>query len=715
MKKLFMKKELLSYLFLSILIVYTLEHLYRLDFKDLIYPLIDIYAPGDGRLTLAVLFKTIITGEWSLFGVPTSEHLSAPFSMQMYDFPFPIFAQMLYIKFLSIFSNDTTIVFNSYILSTYFLNAFFMYFILRKFRVKYLIALSIAYLFTFLGFHFGRIPHTFYTGYFFIPLWVYYLLLLQNKKALFFSKQIDNSYRFDFSKKNIFIIIVLLFSSTWNFYYTFFFAGMIIFIIVSNLIIKRGKYHLYSGILLFSLVVSPFIVNMIPYKMYEIENGKNTSVAQRNPMDAENLGLKITTLLFPINTHRSETLAEFKEEYTNKSVVHNENNAATLGFIGALGFLSLIGISFYIKNRNSVLKKLANLNIFTLLLSMVGGFGVVVSYLITAQIRGYNRISVFIAAFAFIALAIIVNRILKKYDFKNIGTIIIFLFFIVFGAWDLTGRIISLKTNQEYKAEYISDKKFVSDIEKYLDKNKSKKYMIAQYPYLSYPEGPIINKVGNYEHFNGYLHSQNIYWSFGAVRGRESANWWENLIKLPMAEQLKRLEKIGFSGIVLNKDGYKDNGAYQIQLLEDLTKFKPLVSDDNKLVFFKLNPIVKPEPIFLFKNFYPWEGEEGKFRWASDNAKIIVENVRDKEFEIKIEFFISSLIDRDIKLKLNDEFILEKDIKKGEKVHFSKKIKLGTGKNTLSFISSKDSIVPSGADNRKLLFGISEFNAFIIE
>ena len=155
-----------------------------------------------------------------------------------------------------------------------------MFWVLRRLRVNVYLAIAIGVLFTFLPFHFWRLSHIFYSGYFFIPIWIYYLLLLTNKKPLFFKKKVgETKYKFDWSKRNIIIILVLLVSSTWNFYYTFFFSFLIGFTLLSNFIYRNSKHHILSTLIFLSLAVAPFAANMLPYKAYEIENGKNYEVA----------------------------------------------------------------------------------------------------------------------------------------------------------------------------------------------------------------------------------------------------------------------------------------------------------------------------------------------------------------------------------------------------------------------------------------------------
>ncbi|KFN39816.1 MAG: hypothetical protein JU82_05685, partial [Sulfuricurvum sp. MLSB] len=510
----------------------------------------------------------------------------------------------LYIKFLSLFTSDSMTVFNIFFLSTYFLNAFVMYAVLRKLRVNLFLAVAVAYLFTFLPFHYWRLPHTFYAGYFFIPLWIYYLLLLHNKKPLFFKRGANEGrYSFDYSKKNLGVIAVLILSSTWNFYYTFFLAFLIAFALVSSYLYHKNRYHVYSALLVFAFAVVPFAMNMLPYKLYEHTYGKNLNVAQRNAIEAETLGLRITSLLFPADFHRNSTLAEFKESYSHKSLLFNESADSTLGFIGSLGFLILMIGVFFQSYVSKTLGRLSQLNLVTLLLSTVGGFGVVFAYLVTPQIRAYNRISVFIAALAFMALAIVINRAVRNRVHKRIYENLLFFLLAsaigAFGIWDQTPDVESFRITEKFKTEYLSDKGFVEKIEGTFE--GAQKVQIAQFPYLNYPESAGVHQMNSYEQIYGYLHSKNIHWSYGAVRGREADAWLSDLSRKPVDVQVRTLEDAGFSGLVINRNGYADNAQAIEQTLRELLQVTPIVSDNQKLAFFKLNPrghtIIMP-PVF---------------------------------------------------------------------------------------------------------------------
>jgi len=705
-----LKEAVFSYIVIASAIGAILYYLFNIKLDELALPIRDIYAPGDGRLTIAI-FKIIASGDWSSLVVPNTLHLNAPFDFNIYDFPLPFFSDFLYIKFLSVFSSDSIVIFNLYYISTYFLNAFVMYWVLRRFRINIYLAISIGVLFTFLPFHYVRLGHVFYSGYFFIPLWIYYLLLLTNKKPLFFKRKVGESkYKFDWSKRNMVVILVLLISSTWNFYYTFFFAFLIGFVLISNFIYKNSKHHIFSTLIFLSLSVSPFLANMAPYKAYEIDNGKNFQVGQRIPIESEVFGLKLTHLLFPVDGHRNSALSSLKESYneSNDILLKIPSNGGNLGIIGSAGFLFLVSILLYRKAISNTIVRLSQFNIILFLLSTIGGFSAIIAFTVTSQIRAYNRVSVFIATLSLLAVALLCNKYIKTSRNRKTVFLILLLVFVI-GIFDQIPEKHQLKIHQDSKKEYLSDRNFIYTIESQFDTDKQN-VLIAQYPYMTYPESGGINNMKDYEHIQGYIHSDKLHWSFGAIRGREADAWWKDLTKKTIKEQVLILQEAGFSGIMINRNGYKDNGQSLEDKITNLTGDKPIVSDNKVLSFFELFPTGDKVSLPLtFNSFYQWEGAPGKFRWAGENAHITLYNNQNKTQVKNISFTLGTLRDRSMEIRLNDDTLEKIKMQRGVHSRHTYKLQLKPGKNTLRFETKKPATVPSGADNRSLLFSFGEF------
>jgi hypothetical protein len=134
------------------------------------------------------------------------------------------------------------------------------------------------------------------------------------------------------------------------------------------------------------------------------------------------------------------------------------------------------------------------------------------------------------------------------------------------------------------KEEYLNDDKFVKEIEAMMPENA----MVAQLPYAPYPQYPPVYKMTEYSHFKGYLHSDKLHWSYGAMEGREGDRWYGLVAGMPLEEMAVALSWKGFKGIYVDSFGYPDNGAKLISNISRILKVDPLVSDNNRLYFFDM-------------------------------------------------------------------------------------------------------------------------------
>src|SRR5205823_2616769 len=220
-------------------------------------------------------------------------------------------------------------------------------------------------------------------------------------------------------------------------------------------------------------------------------------VAARNYTEAEIYGLKIAQLLLPINGHRIERWAELKARY-HLNPLTNENQNSALGVMGSIGFLFLVGRLLYRKTETipqaaesgiGLLNHLSVLNASAVLLATIGGLSSLFALLISPQIRGYNRISVYIAFFSFFAVVLLLERFLQQYAqswrWRAIFCVCLALL-LPLGVLDQTTKR-PLPDYSATKAQYLHDAVFISKIEASVPPGA----MIFQLPVIPFPEaGP---------------------------------------------------------------------------------------------------------------------------------------------------------------------------------------------------------------------------------
>ncbi|MEI8083581.1 MAG: hypothetical protein WCI74_17225, partial [Actinomycetes bacterium] len=91
-----------------------------------------------------------------------------------------------------------------------------------------------------------------------------------------------------------------------------------------------------------------------------------------------------------------------------------------------------------------------------------------------------------------------------------------------------------------------------------------------------------------FDHLRGYLHSQKLRWSYGAVEGRESATRIEQLSA--SSNVATEALQAGYAGLWIDRDKYAESTTTPTPTESELAaKFgAPIISDDGELAFFRL-------------------------------------------------------------------------------------------------------------------------------
>ncbi|UUZ83055.1 hypothetical protein LJK88_03580 [Paenibacillus sp. P26] len=490
------------------------------------------------------------------------------------------------IKLISLFTKNFALVLNLYYLLTFPLTAFFSMVVFRYLKISSIISILCSQIYAFLPYHIMRgEAHLFLSSYYLIPLMLLILIWIQREEPItLINKKINIEKKLIFSCS---LIIALLFSSA-GVYYAFFIAFVLFIITMYNLFQKNLNKAFWSFILLITLCIG-LLLNLLPSIIYTLNHGTNKLVVARSSIEAEVYGLKIAQFFVPVYDHGISILTKLINNY-RLHPLPNEGSEY-LGVIGIIGFIVLL-VFILIKESNinnhylQLVKYLSTLNIFCILLSTIGGIGSLFALVISPQIRAYNRISVIIAFFCFLTIALLLeylkqNMRNKKFNFNiilNITLIIVF----TFGIYEY--YVPNFTNYTATKKDFQNDANFISEIESKMPINS----MIFQLPYVPFPENPPVNNLGDYELFKGYLHSNHLKWSYGSMKGRESDQWIKYTANLPLQDMLESLVLSNFNGIYIDRLGYKDNGEQVISQIKTIINTDPQISSNNRLVFFNL-------------------------------------------------------------------------------------------------------------------------------
>ena len=713
------KLSIISILIIIALCILLLFYFFDLSKMDINVPL---FYNGDDSFMGISNTKMLLDGN----SIITSNNLGAPFSSIRYDYLSTLMDNFdnLITNIIVHITGNVGFTFNMQYLLLFPSIAIISFFVMRNLQIKYSLSILGSLTFSFLPFIFLRNQaHLVLSEYQFIPLAILLCIWIYNDDDIF---RINKQF-FKYKKNILVILFLILIANNGIAYYPFFTC---FFLLITGLSkgIKQGKFlGIKQSISMISLIVFCFIINLIPSIIYIMQNGSNDAVAHRSKIEAEIYGLKITQLFFPNKSLHIPKLDRLISYYGANAPLPNEGSEH-LGVIGCIGLLLLLLALFIRINKEKHylenIKLLSELNIFAILLGTIGGFGSIFSLVISSSIRGYNRISVFIAFICILSFCIVINEISKKHFNPFVFYPIISILFL----FSIYEQYPNVKPNYVYAQEtFYSDKSFVENIENSVPDGA----MIFQLPYHQYPESGPVNAMNDYHLFTGFIHSENLKWSYGGIKGRSSDLWNQKVSSLSTLDMVKTISLAGFEGIYIDKRAYSEVDYNSLeQGLITILQVSPSYSQNNLLAFFnmdKYNKIYKAQystselelvkekllgmnTIKLGIGFTGIEGvEPAQWIWLSNNAEIIINNASDKmkPFNLKFDILSSSAEKSSLEIKVNDvKFTYNVDL---NGISINENITLNPGNNTISFITDAPRVYAPG-DPRELYLRIINFN-----
>jgi phosphoglycerol transferase len=507
--------------------------------------------------------------------------------------------QYLIVKMMGFFTHDVVLVANVYYLLSFVAVALVAYFTVRYFAISRRAAFVVALLYTFLPYHFLRGTwHLQLAAYYTVPIACLLTILVWNDDPPFFTR-VDDRLRFAWrDRRAIWFVIAAGVIASTSIYYAAFCVTLMVSVGVLRVVTTRGVAwrSLAAAALLTALIGGVTLVNTAPSILYWRDHGKNTQVAERTVQESDFYALRPIQMLSPIPGYRIETLGKI----TNQVLAAPDNSEATqfLGAIGSLGFLGLLfvllgwGASRRANDGRGppLAYRLASLSAIAVLFGVTGGLSWIVGLGGLTEIRSWNRISVFIAFYALLAVGLAFDRVmawLPKFRWDRLAVSAIALLLVGIGVFDQTSAAI-IPNARPFEQEWNSDATFVHRIERELGPNQA----VFQLPYLPFPEAIAdLPPYGmqDYDPFRGYLHSDTLKWSYGAIRGR-AGDWERQVTKLPTADMLDAITAVGYRGLWIDRLGYPNSAKAIEAEVSAITGQQPIVSPNGRFSFFDLRP-----------------------------------------------------------------------------------------------------------------------------
>lgn len=762
----------------------------RLDQADLKAP---FYYDLDSLLIMPMVKSTVERGPG---GHWRNERMGAPGILELYDFPVIDHLHFLLIWMLSKLVTNFALLYNLYFLLTFPLTTLAAMIAFRQLRLTFPAAAVGGLLYAFLPYHYQRWEnHYFLAAYWLVPISLLPVLAICKGDFPFFRKLQDGSYQKWFvSWGSVLQVFLGAAVAAAGAYYAFFTCAFLACAGFYGVIVFRKWQAAASAAGIIAIIVAFGVVNHIPTYTYWAQYGWNP-VTDRFPEDADQYGLKITHLLLPIEEHNLAAFARIKKYYNSPMrPVENENKSASLGALGTVGFLGLLVTIVLPYRLGWPYPPLMVLSLFGFLLATVGGLGSIFNLFVSSHVRGYNRISVFIAFFCFFATLWTIDQFLVRrqqrirvlyltYALLLPVWLILMLgrefsprwraridglrerlriqtvsaAYIVWGAilligfidqtpssWFRSGIIFTLN---EQATRFRADAQFFAEIERTLPPGAK----VFCLPYAQYPESAPLYKLGTYEHCRGYIHTETLVWSFGAIKGREADAWQEEVSFRGTEEMLERIVYRGFDGLFIDNRGYpalpemskahtlinKINQIYTNLIGKRNARLPEIVHEDGQQFFIDLRPFreglraVSPAlyeakvveeqewaaAIWLGGFYAPWSpGDDGFFRVGPPDASAWIINPSDRTRTFQISMVFVPIDYGRFRIQLSglteDDFYLERKFadrdpkKDGLEKHYQ--IEVPPGRHPIRIrCAPPEHFIPS--DSRELCYIIRDF------
>jgi phosphoglycerol transferase len=519
---------------------------------------------GDAAFTAAVVKNAVDDGAlW------TNGELGAPRGQELYDFP--VFAgdnaQLAMVRAIGLVVRDPIVALNLFYLLTFALAALTAYAVLRRLQVGLPAALAASVLYALLPYHFLRgEDHLFLAAYWAVPLGCFVVLSVLADAPLVTPLR---------SRRTLAIVAACLVIGSAAVYYAAFTLVLLAVAAALAALARRSARPLVTAAVLGGAIVAALVVNFAPAVVDRVREGSNPAV-ERFAFETEVFSLRPLQLVLPIPDHRLDFLGDLTERY-EKQIGVTEASFAALGVVGAVGLLVLLVTLLVAAVRpgppagDPLLRYAAVSALVALLFGMTGGLAPVVSYLISPQLHAWNRISVFIAFFALLAVALLVDRLRGPVVWAVAAVLVIV------GAFDQTSGAMTPRY-ATVEREWKSDGAWVAAVDSALPEDAT----ILELPYVPFPSSPTVGRMVDYDHVRPYLHSDDLRWSYGAMKGRPED------VGDDLDDHVREAASFGYDAVMVDRFGYPDNGAAAEAELRAIAKGAPIESSDGRRVLYVL-------------------------------------------------------------------------------------------------------------------------------
>jgi phosphoglycerol transferase len=360
---------------------------------------------------------------------------------------------------------------------------------------------------------------------------------------------------------------------------------------------NRSRPALLSALAVVAAAAVAFALMNLDTWTYKLVHGPNEGALVREYKWLEIYGLKIKDLFIPPVTHRWDAFANFSKAHRQAAPLLDEG-ASYQGIVGlaCLLWLALTAVKDVVKGREKDVPMEAWQVLWIVLMFTTGGLNALFAATTGfTMFRGGCRYSIVILAITLLWAARRLSALQTESErTRPAGTtdwrwLAAAAFACLVILWDQVPRPPTAEETATIARQVAADREFTEKMEAALPDGA----MVFQMPVMEFPESPAPG-VPPYDHFRPYLYSKNLRYSFGSMKGRDREKWQPELqakffegatvdqqagmIRVNPGNAraaIAELERLGFSAIYINRNGFPDRGKGIEEALLDMGYTKP--------------------------------------------------------------------------------------------------------------------------------------------
>lgn len=627
----------------------------------------------------ALLYLPLVKTLLETGSIYETERLGAPGVQLLYDFPIIDHLHFLALRGFGAAFREPLLAYNMYSLFAYPLTVFTMMWVLRWLRLTLPVAALGGLLYAFLPYHQERHHyHYFLALYYWVPVSLVPAMALMRGALPFYEPNGDGTFRRALKTRTALLCVLCgIVTASAGAYYAFFACACYGFAGLYAWVGLRTYKAMASAVLLVAPVFATGFAYHVPTYAYQWKNGANF-VTQRDPYEADLYGLKLAHLLLPAPDHNFAPLAALRARYATPDRPSEGETAGSFGLLGGAALLALfVPVLLPVPYKRPYVA-FGALALFLFLLGSIGAFGSLFNQLVTPQIRAYNRLCVFLAVPVLAAGAYWLDRFTltrtgaraKHVRFAALaGALVLGWFDQTPWGWNPLNAKGMAAVDRQAK-RYRIDQEFFAKAEALVPPGTK----VFCLPYVPFPEAPPVRKMANYEHARGYLLTDTLCWSFGAIKRRPTDMWQREVEARPTDEFLQRIVAAGFDALFLDGRGYSTRpddhvGARVANVNKALQQIAPgagplpmVIHEDGWQFFIDLRPYRDAyrrvdkkgfeareqyerewvAPLWV-PSFYHVDGTGGgeRYLWGGRTGAVVLVNPTDRTRKFDMEFTIS--------------------------------------------------------------------------